>query len=126
MHTTKFPLVLVRYSYMEGRPKGGSQFTLFLEAKIKKDIPSASAKQLRGKLQFHMQCGEQVSEAHLRMFPRLLSFDSELLDPAYPEEHQSHWSGISQAAVKESKISFFVPCLRLRWRWICFADVISV
>ncbi|PBK86557.1 hypothetical protein ARMGADRAFT_1047817 [Armillaria gallica] len=87
MQTPKFPLVLVRYSYMEGRPKGGSQFTLFLEAKIKKNMPRASAKQVREKLQFHMQCGEQ-----------------------------SHWSGISQAAVKETKISFFVPCLRLRWR----------
>lgn len=25
-------------------------------------------------------------------------------------------NGISQDAVKETKISFFVPCLRLRWR----------
>ncbi|KAK0454289.1 hypothetical protein EV421DRAFT_409130 [Armillaria borealis] len=116
MQTPKFPLVLVRYSYMEGRPKGGSQFTLFLESKIKKNMPRASAKQVREKLQFHMQCGEQVSEAHLQIFARLLSFNSELLDPAYSEEHQSHWNGISQDAVKETKISFFVPCLRLRWR----------
>ncbi len=142
MQTPKFPLVLVRYSYMEGRPKvrgrhesylyrltknqGGSQFTLFLEAKIKKNMPRASAKQVREKLQFHMQCGEQVSEAHLRLFARLLSFNSELLDPTYSEEQQSHWSGISQAAVKETRISFFIPCLRLRWRWVCPADAISV
>ncbi|KAK0459335.1 uncharacterized protein EV420DRAFT_1539644 [Desarmillaria tabescens] len=116
MQTPKFPLVLVRYSYMEGRPKGGSQFTLFLESKIKKSMPRASAKQVREKLQYHMQCGEKVPEAHLRMFARLLSYNSELLDPAYSEDLQSHWNGISQAAIKETRISFFVPCLRLRWR----------
>ncbi|KAK0241072.1 hypothetical protein EDD85DRAFT_992541 [Armillaria nabsnona] len=62
MQTPKFPLVLVRYSYMEGRPKrqGGSQFTLFLEAKIKKNMPRASAEQVREKLQFHMQCGGRL------------------------------------------------------------------
>ncbi|KAK0454299.1 hypothetical protein EV421DRAFT_409490 [Armillaria borealis] len=55
MQTPKLPLVLVRYSYMQGRPKGGSQFTLFL---VSKNMPRAPAKQVREKLQFHMQCGE--------------------------------------------------------------------
>ncbi len=141
IQTPKFLLVLVQSSYMERRPKvrgpheshlhpltkrqGSSQFTLFLESKIKKNMPRASAKQGREKLQFHMQCGEQVSEAHLRMFAHLLSFNPKLLDPVYSEEYQSHWSGISQATVKETKISFFVPCLRLRWRWVCLADTIQ-
>ncbi|KAK0454315.1 hypothetical protein EV421DRAFT_410158 [Armillaria borealis] len=102
MQTPKFPLVLVlvRYSYMEGRPKGGSQFTLFLESKYAKN---SSSNVMRG--------GEQVSEAHLRMFSLLLSFNSELLDPAYSEEHQSHWNGISQAVIEETKMSFFIPVL---------------
>ncbi|PBK86498.1 hypothetical protein ARMGADRAFT_529465 [Armillaria gallica] len=42
-------------------------------------------------------------------FANICSFNSELLDPAYSEEHQSHWNGISQAAIN------FIPCLRLRW-----------
>ncbi|PBK61339.1 hypothetical protein ARMSODRAFT_981685 [Armillaria solidipes] len=42
----------IKISYMEGRPKltksqGGSQFTLFLESKIKKNVHRASAKQAR-------------------------------------------------------------------------------
>ncbi|SJK98201.1 uncharacterized protein ARMOST_01462 [Armillaria ostoyae] len=41
----KIKRMLVRSSYIEGRPKDGSQFTLFLESKIEKNMPRASAKQ---------------------------------------------------------------------------------
>lgn len=134
LRTPKFPLVIVRYSYMEGRPKvhrlfydlrpvtddvfqGGSQFTLHLEERLRKLVPGTSAKAARKKLQDHMGAAEDVAETHLRMFARLLSFNSELVDRRYVTELQSHWKGVTQDVIKETKISFFVPCLRMRFRY---------
>lgn len=89
---------------------------LFLEKRLKERMPNLSPKKLRAKLQWYLQSGNEVAEPHLRMFARLLSFNSGLIDPAYVEELQSHWSGLSRDVVKETNVSFFVPCLRLRWR----------
>ncbi|KAG7449943.1 uncharacterized protein BT62DRAFT_1002268 [Guyanagaster necrorhizus] len=97
MQTPKFPLMLVRYSYMEGRPKGGSQFSLFLESNIKKNMPRVSAKQ-------RPICGY------------LLVFCQITPNSFMRKDFSRTGNGISQDAVKETKISFFVPCLRLRWR----------
>lgn len=80
-------------------------------------MPGASVKAVREKLQWHLQTGEEVSAPHLRMLARLLSFNSGLVDPDYARELQSHWNGLSQDVISETKISFFVPCLRMRFRF---------
>lgn len=116
MQTPKFPLILVRYSYMEGRPKGGSQFTLHLEARLAKTMKGASNRAVREKLQWHLQTGEEMEPTHIRTFARLLSHNASLIDPEYVSELQSHWAGVARDVIKETKISFFVPCLRLRHR----------
>ena len=75
-----------------------------------------NARKAREQLQFHLQSGIEMFETHLRTFARVLSANSDLLDPEYKAELQSHWSGLSQDVIKETNISFIVPCLRLRWR----------
>ncbi len=78
--------------------------------------PSATPVEVNKAFKFHLQCGIGTAEPHLRMFARMLSYNSTLLDPAWVNEQQSHWNGIQQDVKKETKISFIVPCLRLRWR----------
>lgn len=128
----KIPLVIIRYSYLEGRPKvssdsllyvaltphpqNGSQFTSYLESKIAKAMPSASAADVRKNLQFRFGIGEKVPDADLSTFARLLSHNAGLLDPDYTEELQSHWNGVPRDVAHETRISFFVPCLRPRFR----------
>ncbi|KAK7677844.1 hypothetical protein QCA50_019156 [Cerrena zonata] len=117
MQTPTFPLVIVRYSYMEGRPEGGSQFLSHLQDKLAKMMPkNTTVKKVREKLQWHLTTGEEMGAAHLQMLARILSFNAELVDKDYVDEIQSHWNGISKDVASESKISFFVPCLRLRFR----------
>lgn len=57
-----------------------------------------------------------MEPTHIRTFARLLSHNASLIDPEYVSELQSHWAGVARDVIKETKISFFVPCLRLRHR----------
>ncbi|KAF9030311.1 hypothetical protein BDZ89DRAFT_672575 [Hymenopellis radicata] len=116
LQTPKMPLILVRYTYMNGRPEGGSQFTLHLQSRLAETMPGASPRKVLEQLQEHLGSGIETPDAHLRTFARLLSYNSSLLDPTFVDELQSHWNGISHDVIKETRISFFVPCLRLRWR----------
>ncbi|KAI0085924.1 hypothetical protein BDY19DRAFT_963725 [Irpex rosettiformis] len=114
LQTPKMPLIIVRYAYTEGRPKGGLQFMLYLENKMKKS--GMNPRKAREELQRHLQSGIEMHETHLRTYARFLSANSDLLSDEYKEELQSHWSGLSPEVIKETNISFIVPCLRLRWR----------
>ncbi|KAJ7145819.1 hypothetical protein C8R44DRAFT_655794 [Mycena epipterygia] len=116
METPKIPLVVVRYSYMEGRPEGGSQFTLHLESRLREILPSgASDDDVRVELEKHMTAGEEMPEAHLCMLARLLSHNADLVDKEWVDDQQSHWN-IPKEVKKETRISFFVPCSRPRFK----------
>ncbi|KAJ7777542.1 hypothetical protein DFH07DRAFT_731156 [Mycena maculata] len=115
METPKVPLVLVRYSYMEGRPECGSQFVLHLESRLREILPNASDSELRVELEKRMASGEEMPEEHLRMFARLLSYNADFVDREWVDDQQSHWN-IPKEVKKETRISFFVPCLRPRFR----------
>ncbi|KAJ6614637.1 hypothetical protein B0H10DRAFT_1916467 [Mycena sp. CBHHK59/15] len=116
METPKIPLVVVRYSYMEGRPEGGSQFTLHLESRLREILPpGASDDDVRAELENRLCCGEEMAEGHIRMLARLLSHNSELVDKEWADDQQSHWN-LAKEAKKETRVSFFVPCLRPRFR----------
>lgn len=94
---------------------------LHLEKRVGETMKkNATARQVREKQQWHLQTGEKMPEEHLRMMARLLSSNADLIDPQYVREQQSHWSGVSRDTQKETRISFFVPCLRLRWRCVYF------
>ncbi|KAJ7682043.1 hypothetical protein DFH06DRAFT_1160063 [Mycena polygramma] len=115
MQTPKVPLIAVRYSYLEGRPKEGSQFLLHLESRIKEILPPRTSQaNVRAELEKHLTMGEEMPAEHLRMFARLLSYNADLVDKDYVEDQQSHWN-ISAEAKKETRVSFFVPCLRPRF-----------
>ncbi|KAJ7682046.1 hypothetical protein DFH06DRAFT_1160067 [Mycena polygramma] len=118
MQTPKIPLVAVRYSYLEGRPKGGSEFLGHLETRLKEILPpGTSDEDVRVELEKHLTMGEEMPAEHLRMFARLLSYNAELVDKEYVNDQQSHWN-ISIEAKKETRISFFVPCLRPRFNMV--------
>ena len=94
---------------------------LHLEKRVSETMKNnATQRQVREKLQWHLQTGEPTPEEHLRMMARLLSSNADLVASHYVCEQQSHWSGVSHDTQKETRISFFVPCLRLRWRCILF------
>ncbi|KAF7335274.1 Ankyrin repeat and mynd domain-containing protein 2-like [Mycena sanguinolenta] len=115
MQTPKIPLVVVRYSYMEGRPKDGAEFVLHLESRLREILPSRlSDDDVRVELEKHLTSGEEMPEEHIRMFARLLSHNADLVDKEWADDQQSHWN-ISKEASKETRISFFVPCLRPRF-----------
>ncbi|KAF8911324.1 hypothetical protein CPB85DRAFT_1253002 [Mucidula mucida] len=78
LQTPKMPLVLVRYTYMNGRPEGGSQFTLHLQNRLAEAMPGASPRK-----------------------------NASLLDPTFVDELQSHWNGCDGGAkfVAECKLS---------------------
>ncbi|KAF7352244.1 Ankyrin repeat and mynd domain-containing protein 2-like [Mycena venus] len=115
MQTPKIPLVVVRYSYMEGRPEGGAQFLTHLEARLREVLPAKmSDDDVRVELEKHLKAGEEMPEAHIRMFARLLSYNADLLDKEWVADQQSHWN-ISKEAKEETRVSFFVPCLRPRF-----------
>ncbi|ESK86293.1 hypothetical protein Moror_16594, partial [Moniliophthora roreri MCA 2997] len=53
LRTPKMPLIVVRYSYLEGRPEGGSHLLQHLQEKIESTLPrSARARAAMQKLQF--------------------------------------------------------------------------
>ncbi|KAK7062302.1 ankyrin repeat and mynd domain-containing protein 2-like protein [Favolaschia claudopus] len=115
MQTPKVPLIIVRYSYMEGRPKDGAQFLTHLESRLRETLPSKmSDDQVRVELEKHLRAGEEMPKEHLLMFSRLLSHNADLVDEGFVEEQQSHWN-ISSEAKEETRVSFFVPCLRPRF-----------
>ncbi|KAJ6520960.1 hypothetical protein B0H19DRAFT_1146758 [Mycena capillaripes] len=115
MQTPKIPLVAVRYSYMEGRPKGGSEFMAHLESRMREILPSGTSDDdVRVEFEKHLTSGEEMPEEHLRMFARLLSHNADLVDQEWVDDQQSHWN-ISTEAKKETRVSFFVPCLRPRF-----------
>jgi len=93
-----------------------------LQERFGEGMPGASQAEISRKFQMELSAGEEVESSHLRMFARLLSFNSELLGSDYVGEMQSHWNGISRQVANESNISFFVPCLRLRWRCASYWD----
>ncbi|KAJ7682910.1 hypothetical protein B0H17DRAFT_942527 [Mycena rosella] len=117
METPKIPLVLVRYSYMEGRPEGGSEFlTLHLEARVRELLPrGTSDDDVRVELETRLSSGEEMPVEHLRMFARLLSHNADLIDQEWAADQQSHWN-IPTEVKNETHISFFVPCLRPRFK----------
>ncbi|KAJ7034135.1 hypothetical protein C8F04DRAFT_1102362 [Mycena alexandri] len=115
LQTPKIPLVSVRYTYMEGRPKGGSQFLAHLESRLRETLPSGmSDDDVRVEFEKHLTSGEEMPEEHVRMFARLLSYNADLVDKEWADDEQSHWN-ISTEAKKETRVSFFVPCLRPRF-----------
>ncbi|KAG9222180.1 hypothetical protein CCMSSC00406_0009007 [Pleurotus cornucopiae] len=121
MQTPKFPMIIVRYQYVEGgsapAPRTPSKFLERLQELVRERMPaSATPVEVNEEFKYHLQCGIETAEPHLRMFARMLSYNSTLLDPEWVNEQQSHWNGIQQDVKKETKISFIVPCLRLRWR----------
>ncbi|KAJ7482253.1 hypothetical protein B0H11DRAFT_2022344 [Mycena galericulata] len=116
MQTPKVPLVVVRYSYLEGRPEGGSQFTLHLQSRLREILPQGvSDSALRAELEKRLSSGEEMPKEHLRMFARLLSHNADLIDKEWVDDQQSHWN-VSKEVKEETRISFFVPCLRPRFR----------
>ncbi|KAJ7167807.1 hypothetical protein C8R46DRAFT_1094207 [Mycena filopes] len=115
MQTPKMPLVVVRYSYMEGRPKEGSEFMLHLESRLRETLKKGmSDDDVRVAFEDHLRAGEEMPEEHVRMFARLLSHNADLVDKEWADDEQSHWN-ISTEAKEETRISFFVPCLRPRF-----------
>ncbi|KZV74815.1 hypothetical protein PENSPDRAFT_647598 [Peniophora sp. CONT] len=113
MRTPKMPVILMRYAYIEGRPKDGLQFFNYIQEQLEKK--GMSTKKAREQIQFHTGAGFEVSEVHLRTLARILSANSTFMDQDYIDEQQSHWNGISRDVAKETRISFMAPCLRLRW-----------
>ncbi|KAJ7922352.1 hypothetical protein B0H13DRAFT_2267582 [Mycena leptocephala] len=115
MQTPKIPLVAVRYSYMEGRPEGGSQFMTHLESRLREILPpKMSDDDVRVEFEKHLRAGEEMPAEHVKMFARLLSYNADLVDKEWADDQQSHWN-ISTEAKKETRVSFFVPCLRPRF-----------
>ncbi|KAJ7468624.1 hypothetical protein FB451DRAFT_1480147 [Mycena latifolia] len=109
MQTPKIPLVVVRYSYMEGRPEGGSQFMTHLESRLREILPpGTSDDKVRVELEKHLASGEEMPEEHLRMLARLLSYNADLVDKEWADDQQSHWN-IAKEVRKETVISFFAP-----------------
>ncbi|KAJ7827647.1 hypothetical protein B0H14DRAFT_3873602 [Mycena olivaceomarginata] len=115
IQTPKIPLVAVRYSYMESHPKGGAQFLLHLESRLRELLPSHSSDDdVRAELEKHLGAGEEMPGEHIRMFARLLSHNAGLVDTEWANDQQSHWN-ISTETKEETRVSFFVPCLRPRF-----------
>lgn len=86
----------------------------YLENKLKKS--GMNARKAREQLEHHIQSGLEMPQLHVRTFARFLSANSDLVDPEWKAEMQSHWSGLSQEVIKETNISFIAPMLRLRWK----------
>ncbi|ESK86290.1 ankyrin repeat and mynd domain-containing protein 2-like [Moniliophthora roreri MCA 2997] len=93
-------------------PKKGSLLIGHVLQKLAKTMSDEAAKE---KINFYTGCSQEVSEDHLRTFVRVLDANADLLDTDYVEETQSHWKGVSKALAQQTRISFFSPCLRLRW-----------
>ncbi|KAJ7150968.1 hypothetical protein C8R43DRAFT_1005788 [Mycena crocata] len=116
MDTPKVPLVVVRYSYMEGRPEGGSKFMDHLQTRVREIMPRrASDDDVRVEFEERLSAGEEMPEEHIRMLARLLSHNADLVDKEWADDQQSHWN-IPTVVKQETRIGFFVPCLRPRPR----------
>ncbi|KAJ6526588.1 hypothetical protein DFH09DRAFT_168796 [Mycena vulgaris] len=116
METPKIPLVVVRYSYIEGRPEGGAKLTDHLESRVREILPpGTSDEDVRAEFQTRFGFGDEVPEEHIRMMARLLSHNADLVDQEWVNDQQSHWN-ISKEVKNETRVSFFVPCLRPRFR----------
>jgi hypothetical protein len=76
---------------------------------------------VRAELEKHLGAGEEMPGEHIRMFARLLSHNAGLVDKEWANDQQSHWN-ISTETKEETRISFFVPCLRPRFE--CVFDLI--
>ncbi|KAJ7657919.1 hypothetical protein DFH06DRAFT_1197507 [Mycena polygramma] len=110
LRTPKIPLVVIRYSYTKGRPK---EFIAHLESRIFNVLPPLTSNaDVRVHLENHIKSARIVPEAHLLMLARLLSFNASLINPTWVS------FGISEEVKRETRISFFVPCLRPRFRVI--------
>lgn len=88
----------------------------YLEYKLQKQ-PGMTPRKAREELHFHLTHGIEMSEVHLRAWAQLLSANAAFVDKEYVDEQQSHWNGLSREQIKETRISFVAPCLRLRWRY---------
>lgn len=96
--------------------KDGSLLASHLLEHFEKGMPKASAAKVQKEFQLQLGAYEHVEDAKLRMLARLLSYNSELISSDYALEQQSHWNGISKELAEQTRISFFAPCLRMRWR----------
>ncbi|KAJ7257775.1 hypothetical protein C8J57DRAFT_1721091 [Mycena rebaudengoi] len=86
------PLVVVRYSYMEGCPEGGSQFLIHLESRLRKILPRGTSEdnlKVRVELEKHLHGGIEASAEHILMLARLLSHNSELVDKEWANDQQA-------------------------------------
>jgi hypothetical protein len=102
--------------------QGGAQFLLHLESRLRELLPSDSSDDdVRAELEKHLGAGEEMPREHIRMFARLLSHNAGLVDKEWANDQQSHWN-ISTETKEETRISFFVPCLRPRFE--CVFDLI--
>ncbi|KAF8586461.1 hypothetical protein K439DRAFT_1340929 [Ramaria rubella] len=76
-------------SWPEPGPKGGSQFLSHLESRLGEIMPpDASVSEVREKLEYHLRCGEEMPEEHIRMLARLLSYNSALIDREWKDDLQ--------------------------------------
>ncbi|KAJ7821181.1 hypothetical protein B0H14DRAFT_2831833 [Mycena olivaceomarginata] len=106
MQSPKIPLVAVRYSYMEGRPKGGAKFVTHLESRLRQILPPGTSNDaVRVELEKHLGAGEEMPREHIRMLARLLSHNADLMDQEWADDQQSHWN-ISAETKKETRVSF--------------------
>ncbi|KAF4606106.1 hypothetical protein EYR38_000151 [Pleurotus pulmonarius] len=106
MQTPKFPMILVRYQYIEDEDGTASQrpshFLTRLQELVRERMPAtATPAEVHEQTTYRLQCGLETAEAHLRMFARTLSYNASLLDPAWVNEQQSHWNKIHQDVKKK-------------------------
>ncbi|KAJ7147310.1 hypothetical protein C8R46DRAFT_1045343 [Mycena filopes] len=102
----------------DGRPERASKFMEYLEARLRARLPpGTSSDDVRLELEKHLVGGQQVSEEYLLMFARLLSHNSDLVRKSCTDSLQLDAS-IPVAVRETTHISFFVPCLRPRFRII--------
>lgn len=78
--------------------------------------PGLPPTKVRAKFRDAMADSHGFSLPHIRMCARTLSANADLVDAEYAREEQSHWNKISKEVARETKISFLVPCMRLRYR----------
>lgn len=88
----------------------------YLESRLRDRLPPGTSNDnIRLELEKHILAGQQVPEEHLLMFARLLSYNSGLVDKSWADSLQLD-PNISEGVRETTHISFFVPCLRPRFR----------
>jgi hypothetical protein len=89
-----------------------------LESRLREILPpKMSDDDVRVEFEKHLRAGEEMPAEHVKMFARLLSYNADLVDKEWADDQQSHWN-ISTEAKKETRVSFFVPCLRPRFEYV--------